>query len=167
MRAVAQQVGRAEPATTSAAPMRARSTSTSPPGLDGAAQERAEAGIRALTAATPGATFSLKALPHRADRGGRLRLHGPVVISVYGADLDRIEAAARDVAREVAEVRGAADVQLRAPAGLPQITISRSARATCAIGGSTPSRCWNSCGPPTRATRSASPMRAMPCSTSW
>jgi len=43
---------------------------------------------------------------------------------VVGNDLDRIEATARAVSRELAEVRGARDVQQAAPAGLPQVTVA-------------------------------------------
>ncbi|MBE7244006.1 MAG: efflux RND transporter permease subunit, partial [Actinomycetospora chiangmaiensis] len=124
VRAVAQQVGRAEAGYDLGGTHESEIHIDLAAGLDGAAQERAEAGIRALTAATPGATFSLKTFLTERIEEVVSGYTAPVVISVYGADLDRIEAAARDVAREVAEVRGAADVQLRAPAGLPQITIS-------------------------------------------
>jgi len=124
VRAVAQQTGRAEAGYDLGGPHDSEIHIDLEPGLDGAAQERAEAGIRALTAATPGAAFSLKTFLAERIEEVVSGFTAPVVVSVYGADLDRIEAVARDVARELAEVRGAADVQLRSQAGLPQITVS-------------------------------------------
>ncbi|MFF8798895.1 MULTISPECIES: efflux RND transporter permease subunit [unclassified Methylobacterium] len=124
VRAVAQQVGRAEAGYDLGGTHDSEVHVSLEPGLDGAAQERAEAGIRALMAATPGASFSLKTFLTERIEEVVSGFTAPVVVSVYGSDLDRIEAAARDVARELAEVRGAADVQLRSPPGLPQINVS-------------------------------------------
>ncbi|MBD8908471.1 efflux RND transporter permease subunit [Methylorubrum zatmanii] len=124
VRAVAQQVGRAEAGYDLGGTHDSEIHIDLEPGLDGAAQERAEAGIRALMAATPGASFSLKTFLTERIEEVVSGFTAPVVVSLYGTDLDRIEAAARDVARELAEVRGAADVQLKSPPGLPQITVS-------------------------------------------
>ncbi|MFC5563831.1 efflux RND transporter permease subunit [Methylobacterium aerolatum] len=124
VRAVAQQVGRAEAGYDLGGTHESEIHIDLAPGLDGEAQERAEAGIRALMAATPGATFSLKTFLTERIEEVVSGFTAPVVISVYGADLDAIDAAAREVAKELAEVRGAADIQLRAPAGLPQINVS-------------------------------------------
>ncbi|WP_375456874.1 efflux RND transporter permease subunit [uncultured Methylobacterium sp.] len=124
VRAVAQQVGRAEAGQDTAGTHYSEIHVDLEPGLDGAAQAAAEAGIRALTAGTPGAAFALKTfLAERIEEtvSGHT---APVVVNVFGSDLDRIEAAARDVARELAEVPGAADVQQAAPAGLPQVSVS-------------------------------------------
>jgi len=46
-----------------------------------------------------------------------------VLISVFGPDLDAIDADARAVARVLGGVPGAADVQLQAPAGTPELSI--------------------------------------------
>ena len=124
VRAVAQQVGRAEAGQDTAGTHYSEIHIDLDPGLDGAAQERSEAGIRALMAGTPGAAFSLKTFLTERIEETVSGYTAPVVINVFGSDLDRIEAAARDVARELAEVRGAADVQQASPAGLPQITVS-------------------------------------------
>ncbi|UHC17114.1 efflux RND transporter permease subunit [Methylobacterium currus] len=124
VRAVAQQVGRAEAGYDLGGTHESEIHIDLTPGLDGAAQDRAEAGIRALMAATPGVTVSLKTFLTERIEEVVSGFTAPVVVSVYGADLDRIEAAARDVARELAEIRGAAGIQLRSPAGLPQINLS-------------------------------------------
>ncbi len=47
-----------------------------------------------------------------------------LAVNVYGADLDSLEKAARDVARELSEVSGAVDVQLQSPPGMPQINVT-------------------------------------------
>jgi len=124
VRAVAQQVGRAEAGYDLGGTHESEIHIDLAADLDGKAQQQAEAGIRALMAATPGATFSLKTFLTERIEEVVSGFTAPVVISLYGADLDRIEAAARDVAREVAEVRGAVDIQLKSPAGLPQVNIA-------------------------------------------
>ncbi|WP_348645306.1 efflux RND transporter permease subunit [Methylobacterium sp. BTF04] len=124
VRAVAQQVGRAEAGYDLGGTQDSEIHIDLAADLDGAAQERAEAGIRALMLATPGASFSLKTFLTERIEEVVSGFTAPVVVSVYGADLDTIEATARDVARELAEVRGAADVQLKSPPGLPQINVS-------------------------------------------
>jgi CzcA family heavy metal efflux pump len=124
VRTVAAQIGRAEAGQDTAGTHYSEIHIDLEPGLDGAAQRATEAGIRALTAGFPGAAFSLKTfLTERIEEtvSGHT---APVVVNLIGDDLPRIEAAARAVARELAEVRGARDVQLAAPAGLPQVTAS-------------------------------------------
>ncbi|GJE54321.1 MULTISPECIES: efflux RND transporter permease subunit [Methylobacterium] len=123
VRAVAQQVGRAEAGYDVGGPQDSEIHIDLERGLDGTAQDRAQAGIRALMAATPGASFSLKTFLTERIEETVSGFTAPVVVQVYGSDLDRIEAASRDVARELAEVRGAADVQQKSPAGLPQINV--------------------------------------------
>ena len=124
VRAVAQQVGRAEAGYDVGGTHYSEIHVDLAPGLNGEGQERAEAGIRALMAETPGASFSLKTFLTERIEETVSGVTAPVAIQVFGNDLDRIEAAARDVARELSEVRGAADIQLAAPAGLPQINVS-------------------------------------------
>ncbi|WP_233385332.1 efflux RND transporter permease subunit [Methylobacterium sp. C25] len=123
VRAVAQQIGRAEAGYDVGGPQDSEIHIDLQPGLDGVAQDRAQAGIRALMAATPGASFSLKTFLTERIEETVSGFTAPVVVQVYGSDLDKIEAASRDVARELAEVHGAADVQQRSPAGLPQINV--------------------------------------------
>jgi Cu/Ag efflux pump CusA len=47
-----------------------------------------------------------------------------VAVNVYGADLDSLGSAARDVARELGEVSGAIDVQQQSPPGMPQVNVT-------------------------------------------
>ena len=124
VRAVAQQVGRAEAGYDVGGTHYSEIHIDLETGLDGEGQERAESGIRAIMAATPGAGFSLKTFLTERIEETVSGFTAPVAVHVFGNDLAAIEAAARDVARELAEVRGAADVQVVSPAGLPQINVS-------------------------------------------
>lgn len=122
VRAVAAQIGRAEAGQDTAGTHYSEIHIDLEPGLDGAGQRAAEAGIRAVIAGFPGAAFSLKTFLTERIEETVSGFTAPVVVNVVGNDLDRIEAAARAVARELAEVRGARDVQQASPAGLPQVT---------------------------------------------
>ncbi len=124
IRAVAAQIGRAEAGQDTAGTHYSEIHVDLEPGLDGAAQRTVEARIRALAAGFPGAAFSLKTFLTERIEETVSGYTAPVVINLVGNDLDRIEAAARAVARELAEVRGARDVQQASPAGMPQITAS-------------------------------------------
>ena len=46
-----------------------------------------------------------------------------VVVNVFGDDLDRLDATARDVAKELSAVKGNADVQVKAPPGAPVLAV--------------------------------------------
>lgn len=123
IRAVASQIGRAEAGQDTAGTHYSEIHIDLEPGLDGAGQGRAEADIRTLMAGFPGAAFSLKTFLTERIEETVSGYTAPVVINVFGNDLARIEAAARDIARELAEVRGATDIQQASPAGLPQINV--------------------------------------------
>jgi CzcA family heavy metal efflux pump len=47
----------------------------------------------------------------------------PVVVSIYGDDLDMLDAKAREVARVMASVAGASDVKVKSPPGVPHIAV--------------------------------------------
>jgi Cu/Ag efflux pump CusA len=47
----------------------------------------------------------------------------PVVVSVYGDDLDTLDAKAREVARVMASVGGASDVKVKSPPGIPHMAV--------------------------------------------
>jgi CzcA family heavy metal efflux pump len=124
VRAVASQIGRAEAGEDTAGPHYSEIHIDLQPGLDGSAQRSVETAIRALIAGFPGAAFSLKTFLTERIEETVSGFTAPVVINVVGSDLDRIEAAARSVARELSEVKGARDVQQASPAGLPQVTVA-------------------------------------------
>ncbi|MGV7034331.1 efflux RND transporter permease subunit [Methylobacterium symbioticum] len=124
IRAVASQIGRAEAGQDTAGTHYSEIHIDLDPGLDGAAQKTVEARIRALAAGFPGAHFSLKTFLTERIEETVSGFTAPVVVNLIGNDLDRIDAAAKAVARELAEVRGARDVQQVSPAGMPQVNAS-------------------------------------------
>ena len=123
IRAVASQIGRAEAGQDTAGTHYSEVHIDLEPGLDGAGQGAAEARIRGLMASFPGAAFSLKTFLTERIEETVSGFTAPVVINVFGNDLAAIEAAARDIAGELAEVRGAVDIQQSSPAGLPQVNV--------------------------------------------
>ena len=79
--------------------------------------------IRAELEKIPGITFEL--LTFLGDRIGE-SISGEtaqVVVSLYGDDLDLLDAKAADVARALGSVRGAADVQRGSLAGMPSLEV--------------------------------------------
>ncbi|WP_336489229.1 efflux RND transporter permease subunit [Methylobacterium nigriterrae] len=124
IRSVASQIGRAEAGQDTAGTHYSEIHIDLEAGLDGAGQKAVEARIRALMAGFPGAAFSLKTFLTERIEETVSGFTAPVVINLIGSDLDRIEAAAREVAKELAEVRGASDIQQASSAGLPQINVS-------------------------------------------
>ncbi|KQP48979.1 acriflavin resistance protein [Methylobacterium sp. Leaf108] len=124
IRAVASQIGRAEAGQDTAGTHYSEIHIDLDPGLGGAAQKAVEARIRAVLADFPGAAFSLKTFLTERIEETVSGAGAPIVVGVFGNDLTRIETAAADIAREVAEVAGATDVQRSAPPGLPQVNVS-------------------------------------------
>ena len=124
IRAVASQMGRAEAGQDTAGTHYSEIHIDLDAGLSGAAQKAVEARIRELMASFPGAAFSLKTFLTERIEETVSGFTAPFVVNLIGNDLDRIQAAARDVARELAEVKGARDVQQASPPGMPQVTAS-------------------------------------------
>jgi CzcA family heavy metal efflux pump len=123
VRSVAQHVGRAEAGADTAGPHYSEFEIDLAPGLDGDAQEVAEADIRKVLASFPGVAVALRTFLGERVEETVSGFSAPVVVNIYGSDLDAIDRAANDVVRELGEVRGAAEVQLQSPPGLPQVTI--------------------------------------------
>ncbi len=120
---VEQQIGRAEQGEDPYGPNRSEFHVELQPGLSGDTQEQVGEEIRAVLAKVPGIQFEV--MTFLGDRIGE-SISGetsPVVVNVFGEDLDALDRAARDVARVLATVRGAADVQLKSPPGAPRIAV--------------------------------------------
>jgi len=91
--------------------------------VNGMGEEAAQSGIRTVLARYPG--LQTEVLTFLGDRIGE-SLSGEtaaVAISVYGADLDTLDRIATQIAHLVGQVPGAADVQVKAPAGTPVLRI--------------------------------------------
>jgi CzcA family heavy metal efflux pump len=124
IRRVAQHAGRAEAGIDTVGPHSSEFEVDLEPGLSGQAQSEAEARIRAALADFPGVSFSSKTYLTERVEETVSGFTAAVVINIYGPDLDSLDRAARDVARELDEVGGAADVQRRSPPGMPQVNVT-------------------------------------------
>ena len=122
VRSVAQRVGRAERGVDVAGTNSSEFEVELNP-LSGAAAEDAQAEIRDSLMGFVGANFTVNTfLTERVDE----TLSGytaPVVVNVFGADLDKLDQMAQAVAKILGSVAGAAEVQVQSPPGLPQLTI--------------------------------------------
>jgi len=119
---VEQQIGRAERGEDTWGPHRSE-FHVELRSLGARAQQRTADAIRRVLAGFPG--LQSEVLTFLGDRI-RETLTGeaaPVVVNLFGDDLDVLDAKARELARVIAGVRGAADVVVKAPPGAPRTTI--------------------------------------------
>jgi CzcA family heavy metal efflux pump len=91
--------------------------------LSGAEQRRVFDRLRAILEAFPGIVYEANTfLIERVDE----TISGytaPVVVNIYGKDLDALDRIARETAQVMQSIEGAASVQLRAPPGTPVLRI--------------------------------------------
>lgn len=85
--------------------------------------EAAEAAIRKALERTPGIAFSIKTFLTERVEETLSGYTAAVAVSVYGQDLDALDAEAQQVAKLLGTVSGAADVHIEAPPGTPEISI--------------------------------------------
>ena len=119
---VEQQVGRAELGEDPWGPHRCEFHVELKP-QHGEEEEKIAEDIRAILQQFPGIQFEV--MTFLGDRisesiSGETQ---PVVVSIYGDDLDVLDAKAREVARVMAAVPGASEVKVKAPPGVPHIAI--------------------------------------------
>ncbi len=128
---VEQQIGRAEQGEDPWGPHRSEFHIELKPGVPGDEQEQVAKKIRALLGDTPGVQSEV--MTFLGDRIGE-SISGetsPVVVNLFGDDLDLLDAKAAEVAQVLASVPGAADVQQKSPPGGPRIAVRlRSDRLT-------------------------------------
>jgi CzcA family heavy metal efflux pump len=79
--------------------------------------------IRERLAEIPGANFSVNTFLTERIEETLSGFTAPVVVNVLGNDLDVLDQKARQIARILAKVRGAADVQVQSPPGMPVLNI--------------------------------------------
>jgi CzcA family heavy metal efflux pump len=97
-------------------------------------EEQASAEIRKILEAIPGIQFEI--LTFLGDRIGE-SISGqtaPVVVNVFGENLDDLDAKAAEVAKVLATVPGAAEVEVKAPPGAPRIAVRLRPRDLTAVG---------------------------------
>ncbi len=119
---VEQQVGRAELGEDPWGPHRSEFHVDLKP-LAGKQEEKMADEIRGILKTFPGIQFEV--LTFLGDRIGET-LTGetsPVVVNIFGEDLDVLDAKAQEVARVLTAVPGAADVQVKAPPGTPRMVV--------------------------------------------
>lgn len=91
--------------------------------LGGAQIAAAQADIRAALAAIPGANFSINTFLTERMEEVLSGYRAPVVVNIFGKDLDLLDRKAQEAATILAAVPGAADVQVRAPPGTPELAV--------------------------------------------
>ena len=91
--------------------------------LSGGRIEAAQADIRAALAAIPGANFSINTFLTERMEEVLSGYRAPVVVNIFGNDLDLLDRKAQEIAKILGTVPGAAEVQVRSPPGTPQLTV--------------------------------------------
>ncbi|MCC8967918.1 efflux RND transporter permease subunit [Bradyrhizobium sp. Pear76] len=124
VRTVAQHAGRAEAGIDALGPHYSEFEVDLAPGLSGSDQEKTEKLMRAALETFPGVAFSSKTYLTERIEETVSGFSAAVAVNIYGTDLDSLDNAARDVARELGEVRGAIDVQQQSPPGMPQVNVT-------------------------------------------
>jgi Cu/Ag efflux pump CusA len=120
---VEQQVGRAEQGEDTFPPSRSEFHVELKP-VPGEQQEKIADDIRALLGSFPGLQFEV--LTFLGDRLSET-ISGetaPIVVSVFGSDLDVLDAKAKEVANVLNSIPGHADVQVKSPPGTPRIMLT-------------------------------------------
>jgi CzcA family heavy metal efflux pump len=91
--------------------------------LSGPEQQRVLDSIRRVLARVPGVATEVNTfLTERVDE----TISGytsPIVVNIYGSDLDLLDRKALEVAAVMRKIRGATDIQLRAPPSMPQLDV--------------------------------------------
>lgn len=91
--------------------------------VSGEESEHALADIRNAMARIPGANFAVNTFLTERVEETLSGYTASVVVNVYGNDLDTLDAEAQQVVQELRRIPGAADVQIQAPPGMPEIGI--------------------------------------------
>lgn len=91
--------------------------------LNGAELATARETIRQTLSAIPGARFAVNTFLTERLEEVSSGTPAPVVVNIFGDDLDALDRAAEEVSKILSAIPGAADVQVRAPPGMPQMTV--------------------------------------------
>ena len=91
--------------------------------LNGEEAEAAERDIRRALRGIPGAAFSMNTFLTERIEETLSGYTAPVVVNVFGSDLDLLDRHAYEVAQVLRRVPGASDVVIQSPAGIPQLKI--------------------------------------------
>jgi len=122
VRLVAQRVGRAELADDTAS-THSSEFEVSIRALNGKQAELAQRDIRRALAKFGGGTFSANTFLTERINETLSGYTAGIVVNIFGNDLDQLDQEAQQVARTLGHVRGATEVQLQSPPGVPQVVV--------------------------------------------
>ncbi|WP_298671489.1 efflux RND transporter permease subunit [uncultured Sphingomonas sp.] len=122
VRSVSQRIGRAEKSDDIWGPHYSEFDIDLVP-LNGAPSDAAEAKINRTLGSFVGASMSLKTFLTERVEETLSGTGAPVAVNIFGDDLDAVDAKAAEVATALKSIPGAADVQVLAAPGLPQLGI--------------------------------------------
>ncbi|MGB9625392.1 MAG: efflux RND transporter permease subunit [Phycisphaerae bacterium] len=122
IRVVSQQVGRAEESDDTWGTHYSEFQTELVP-LHGEEAESVQAEIRDAVARFPGVYFAVK--PFLTERMEEIisGVTAEIAVKIFGDDLDVIDRKAREVARVISGIEGAADVQVESPPGMPEVVV--------------------------------------------
>ena len=90
---------------------------------DGNQVKKAQAVIQQVTSQLPGPLLSSNGFLTERINETLSGYKSPVVVNVFGADLDKLDQEAGQISRVLGSVRGATQIQVQSPAGMPQIAL--------------------------------------------
>jgi Cu/Ag efflux pump CusA len=122
VRSVAQRVGRAELADDTWGTHYSEFEVDLKP-LAGEEAEAAQSQIRQVLAKFPGVNFAVNTFLTERVEETLSGYTAPVVINVFGHELDAMDSTAQDIARLLNTIPGAAEVQVQSPPGTPQLVM--------------------------------------------
>ena len=85
--------------------------------------ESARADIRKVLAQFPGINFAINTFLTERIEETVSGYTAPIVVNIFGNDLDVLDQKAREIASVLGTIRGATDVLLQSPPGMPQLVI--------------------------------------------
>lgn len=124
VRSVAQRVGRAELAGDTWGTHYSESEVDLKPDLSGDEQEEAQGQIRQALSRFVGVNFSVKTFLSERIEETLSGYTAAVAVNIFSNDLDVLDQKAQEVARTLGGVRGATEITVQSPPGLPQLTIN-------------------------------------------
>lgn len=128
VRSVSQDAGRAEKADDTWGTQYSEINVDLKP-LSGEEAEAAVSEIRKALAPFPGVNFAVKTFLTERVEETLSGFTAAVAVDIYGNDLDTLDAKAAEVAKVLAHVPGAADVQVQSPPGTPQLIVKLNNQA--------------------------------------
>lgn len=123
IRTVAQRVGRTAQGIDVFGPQYSEFEVGLEPGLGAEEQEQALGALRSKLAAFPGLMFTAETFLTERVQETISGYTAPVIVNIYGPDLDVLDSLGARVARALNTVSGASGVTLQAPAALPELSI--------------------------------------------